>query len=602
MTDHQHKHDFDRISQQNSFTDLARDVEERPRGGGLLQNLVTDPVRAVVESTSYGKALRGRTNFEDYDLNQMIDLVEQTDPEDLESSGKALWDARDAIKAAATELSGHIEKVHWVGESGDAFREWGRSLVTSTHALSDFAGGAGDQITAAAVGLASVRKAMPPRDHRADRKAPKDFPKAEQVGTNDEYTAAVQAEKHRQEAINQMNRLSSYYSVSAEQLKSLQASAPEFRDMPDVGVPRPAPAAGQPSGHSPAGHVSTAAGAPGVAGHHASVAAGDHVVRHGAVGAAAPAPHIPDSTTHLDVPAAADTGTNIDSVGTVPPPSTTSLTGDTSPVAGVADAGGGRSSTFGPTFGTPLPSGMQGQGMGRVGSVRPPLSAQGRAAVSGGSGSASARSVGRGPMNPIGGAASGGQQTGKGLAPGGQSSAVGRGVAGGTPRFGGTATPRSGAGPVSGAGRSGGVVGGRPTAVEGAAKSGARIPRGTVVGGEGSAAPRTAAGRPGQRGVFGSPESAPGRPATGVVGSRGGAAASEAEAVTGSPTARTSAARAERNGMTRGGAGLVRGLGRQKKPAGPRDTAEATRSDNPVEEEETHPQTNTRRDVPPAVN
>ncbi len=601
MTDQQHKQDYDRVSQQNSFTDLARDVEERPRGGGLLQNLVTDPVRAVVESTGYGKALHGRTNFEGYDLNQMIDLVEQTEPEDLESSGKALWDARDAIKAAATELSGHIEKVHWVGESGDAFREWGRSLVTSTHALSDFAGGAGDQITAAAVGLASVRKAMPPRDHRADRKAPKDFPKSEQVGTNDEYTAAVRAEKHRQEAINQMNRLSSYYSVSAEQLKNLQASAPEFRNMPDVGVPRPAPAAGQPSGHTSAGYASTTAGAPNVTGHHAPVAAGDHVVRHGSVGAAASAPHIPDSTTRLDVPVAADTGTNIDSVGTAPPPSASPLPGDTSPVAGTADAGGGRSNTFGPAVGTPIPSGMQNRGMGGVGSARSPLSAQGRAAASGGSGSASARSVGRGPTNQMGRAASAGQQTGKGLAPGGQSSAVGRGVAGGTPRLGGTATPRSGAGPVSGAGRSGGVVGGRPSAVEGSpAKGGARISRGTVVGGEGSAAPRTAAGRPGQRGVFGSPGSASARPATGVVGSRGGAAASEA--VTGSPTARTSAARAERNGMTRGGAGLVQGLGRQKKPKDRRDTVEATRSDNLVEEEETHPQTNARRDVPPAVN
>ncbi|MCE0446097.1 hypothetical protein LT493_18255 [Streptomyces tricolor] len=82
----------------------------------------------------------------------MIDLVEETDPEDLESSGKALWDARDAIKKAADDLKDHMDKVPWVGTSGDAFREWGDNLVINTHHLSDFAGAAGDQITAAAVG------------------------------------------------------------------------------------------------------------------------------------------------------------------------------------------------------------------------------------------------------------------------------------------------------------------------------------------------------------------------------------------------------------------------------------------------------------------
>jgi len=123
MSDHKHEADLKRVSRQNSFTDLARDVEEQPQGGsGPLSRLVINPVRAFVEATPYGKALRGRTDFESYELNQMIDLVEQAQPEHLEACGAALWDARDAIKAAATELSGHIENVHWVGESGDAFR------------------------------------------------------------------------------------------------------------------------------------------------------------------------------------------------------------------------------------------------------------------------------------------------------------------------------------------------------------------------------------------------------------------------------------------------------------------------------------------------
>lgn len=239
MTDKQREVDLDRVEGQNGVTDIVRGFEDRPRGG-LLNRMM----RSAFVDSPLGRTIAERTDFEkrDFDLNQLIDLVEQTDPEDLESSGKALWDARDAINAAADELEGHIDNVHWVGESGDAFRKWGSSLVTNTHHLSDFAGSAGDQITAAAVGLASVRGAMPSRDSETSRKRPEHFTEAEKTADKGEYEAAVRVEKDRQEAINQMNRLASYYAVSEEVLASLPAKdkTPEFTAMPDVGVPRPA--------------------------------------------------------------------------------------------------------------------------------------------------------------------------------------------------------------------------------------------------------------------------------------------------------------------------------------------------------------------------
>lgn len=211
MADKQREVDLDRVEGQNGVTDIVRGFEDRPRGG-LLNRMM----RSAFVDSPLGRTIAERTDFEkrDFDLNQLIDLVEQTDPEDLESSGKALWDARDAINAAADELEGHIDNVHWVGESGDAFRKWGSSLVTNTHHLSDFAGSAGDQITAAAVGLASVRGAMPSRDSETSRKRPEHFTEAEKTADKGEYEAAVRVEKDRQEAINQMNRLASYYAVS----------------------------------------------------------------------------------------------------------------------------------------------------------------------------------------------------------------------------------------------------------------------------------------------------------------------------------------------------------------------------------------------------
>jgi hypothetical protein len=596
MTDNQHKADLDRVSQQNSFTDLARGLEEQPRGGGLVADLVIDPLRAVVEATPYGKAMHGRTCFEHYDLNQMLDLVEQTDPEDLESSGRALWDARDAIKAAATELSGHIERVHWAGESGDAFRDWGQQLVKNTHALSDFAGGAGDQITAAAAGLASVRAAMPPRDQRAVSKSPKEFPKAEQIDGNSAYTAAVQVEKHRQEAINQMNRLSSYYSVSAEQLKGWQGQAPEFQDMPDVGVPQPAPVSSHPSRHS-SRSLSTDGGSHMVQDHHTSVAPGDHAIRRAWVDSTEPGQRIPPGTSQPDVPV----GTNIDTVGTLPPPAAP-MTEHAPTSTSLPGVGGGPNNTFVPGYGTSIPTSVPGRGAGGVGGFRPPAPAQGRAGTAGASSPGAGRSPGRVPANQMGRATPTGQPAVKGTTSGDKPSPMARAVSGGTPRVGGSATPRlgagraNGAGPATGAGRANGVVGGRPTSAAGpTSKGGTRSPRGTVVGAEGTVGSRPVAGGLGQRGVFG--VSGPsGQPAAGADGSRGGAAANEA--VTGRPATRNSAVRAERNGMTRGGTGLVRGLGNQGKPGDRTTTGRSQRPAPLAEDEETQQLPKSRRDVP----
>ncbi|MFI7502939.1 hypothetical protein ACIBVL_31585 [Streptomyces sp. NPDC049687] len=583
MTDNQHKADLERVSHQNSFTDFARGVEERP-GGGFFRNTV----RAAIDATPVGQALRQRTNFESHGLNEMLDLVEQTNPEDLESSGNALWAARDAIEAAATELDGHIENVHWVGESGDAFRKWGRSLVTTTKGLSDFAGSAGDQIMAAATGLASVRKAMPARDTRTDPTPVRDIPKVERVASNDAYTAAVEVEKNRQEAINQMNRLSSYYTVSEEQLAALKA--PEFTVMPDVGVPAPitVPTPG-PGEVASGGTHETAARV--VTSPHASV----HVSGHSTSGATTQPTDVAGHITQPDRPV----GTNIDSVGTLPTPSPAPVTGSTPPVTGTPGPGGGHPGAFGGGFPPPVSNGMSGRASGGSGGVRSPVSAQGRAS-SGLGNSAPARAVGRGVTNQMGHAGAPGQTTAKGSASGARPSPMGRGVTGGTPRSTGGTMPRANGAPVTGAGRANGVVGGRPTTSAGpSANGGTRMPRGTVVGAEGAPSSRSTAGTPGQRGVFGAPEST-GRTGSSLPSTRGGAGTSEA--VTGRPATHNSVARAERNGMTRGGAGLVRGPANRQNPADGQNVQGTPRPDYLVEDEETHLPTKPRRDVPPVIN
>ncbi|MFD7065005.1 WXG100 family type VII secretion target [Streptomyces sp. NPDC059906] len=563
MSDKHHEADYDRVSRQNTAADLTRGLEERP-SFGLFGGLL----KSAVESTPLGSAMRGRTNFENHDLNEMVDLVEQTNPEDLESSGKALWDARDAIKEAAKELDGHIGNVRWVGEAGEAFRKWGRSLVTSTHGLSAFAGGAGDQISAAAVGLANVRTAMPERDMRPTSKAlrPEQLPTPMQVESNSEYAEAVRVEKNRQEAINQMNRLSSYYAVSEEMLAGLEP--PTFTAMPDVGVPKPETTfrAGRSDDWSGGAQER---GTEHIPYGSSSVAIEDRTQPQAAGGSGVSPGGITRQTVYTDVPIA----TTIDSVGTPTLP-TAPVSGPTLPTTLPPGDGGGPTGPFGPSFGPPVPPGRPGGADGGSGRTRAPFSAQGRVTPPSPGGGPSQGSPGnQGPFNQAGRPTPAGQQpVAKGLTSGAKSSPMGPGVSGGTPRPNPTMAPRPAGGPVTGAGRTGGVVGGRPASITGVTgRSGPKLPRGTVVGAD--------------------------------AGSQSGKGRSTAKpGITGAPTGSRSAARAERNGMTRGGAGLVRGPGGRGRRRDERREEGAERPDYLVEDEETHLPTNPRRDVPPVVN
>ncbi|MFD5951553.1 hypothetical protein ACFWAZ_38120 [Streptomyces collinus] len=480
----------------------------------------------------------GKTNFEGHALNAMIDMVESAKPEDLELAGTALLNAQTAIEDAAEELEGHITRVDWEGESGEAFRKWGANLVIHARKLAAFADAAGTQITAAATGLASVRSAMPPRDTREDPKAVADIPTPKQIESNAEYAAAVKAEKDRQEAINQMNRLASFYAVSEEVMAGQEP--PTFEPMPDVGVPKPDPNYRTPRD---AGEVQSADGLAAV---RESMVAGQDTPNRGTEhprsgDTTPPLRKVDDSSISLD----GDVGTRIDSVGTLPPQETTRpLTNAPHTVTGPSSSGG-----VAPPFPSgPIPpaqSGLAGRasGFGGANGNRVPISAQGR------TGASSGTVGGRGTTGPMGQATT----TGQSGARGGSASPMGRGVSGGMPRaVGGPAGDRAGGASATGAARGNGVVGGRPASGPQGA-TGSKVPRGTVVGSGGNTGSRTPAGQIGQRGVIGAPNSTPGaRP-----GRTARPAAGNADGIVGTPKGRAPAG--NNGGPTGGVAGAPHG-------------------------------------------
>ncbi|MFJ5865845.1 hypothetical protein ACIQEY_15695 [Streptomyces parvus] len=528
-----------------------------------IQMAQTD-ISEAVRKMPFGSAPTGRTSFEGFQLNSMIDLVEKTKPEDLENAGKALWDARDAIKKAAQELEDNMKGVDWQGESGTAFRAFGKGLVAHARKLGDFADVAGTQITVAGTGLASVRSAMPPRDSRQVRKDPDDIEMPGRVADNPEYQAALKVEKDRQEAINQINRLASYYSVSGERLEGEEP--PRFDK--DLGITMPPPRGQREDSQSGAyGDRSESRG-----NSVALDAAGRTSSAHSAPVIAASRPPaevlgsapLPDRTVGTEINTVAPPQAPTPITATPPQPSPTPTTGPAGtpptfvPPSLTNPVQGGAKRSTGPT-GMPRTVSQAGQGMGKaqptgVGPVAkgqggPPI---GRPGPMGGGGTFN----GRPPVGPQSQVPTAGQS----------------GVTGGRPAIGpgGTST---GAGPRAG-GRNG-IVGGTPqqTPTQGRAAAGGTGQRG-VIGGRGAAA---APPRPGGRAT-------PASGANGVVGAPRKAAGTGSNA----------------KGFTAGGAGLVRG------PAGRRDKGRedeangSTRPDYLTEDEETW-NAGRRGAVPPVV-
>ncbi|MEU3826243.1 hypothetical protein AB0F36_13105 [Streptomyces sp. NPDC029080] len=560
-------------------------------GGGIRVNLV------------------GSTNFEEHDLNEMIDLVEHANPEHLELTSKSLFDAGEAIRKAAKDLEQHLT-VDWEGQGAESFHGWTKQLISYTHGLAGYADQAGTHISVAATGLASARASMPPRDTRPphEQKLPTELPKAKQVDGNPDYAAAVKAEKHRQEAINQMNRLASYYKVAATDLGKQAEPAP-LKPITDVGVPK-ADGFAEEKRRYGSGASNSASASRSAAAVRGSLAEGHtgEATPHGTEAKG----HVPPLNDVHDpiAPSGHDVGTEINTTTTLPPQVPTTPPSPPAPNLPTTTSGGpmppfptgpmtppltptsGRTPGYGPTGRPPataqgrtggsgrVPQGPAGQTGRTVSSGRVPQGPTGQAGRTG--------SGGRVPQGPAGQAARAmgrtnptGQPGARGPVQSGRSP-MGRPVTGGTPRTTGTPAARTGAtGPIGQARN--GVVGGKP--VTGRTSGGAtnpRVPRGMVVGAEEPATSTPAKGPIAQRGVVGAPVTKA-EPGAGQAALR---SANSSEGVIG----------ANRNLGKSGGpsdAGLGRGaVGSRQTPGGGTGRPGGT-----ADKEERHP-ARQRRDVP----
>ncbi|MFE9883402.1 hypothetical protein [Streptomyces scopuliridis] len=532
-------------------------------------------VTAMMDGIGFGSrspgGLFGKTSFEGAQLNAMLDLVENSMPSDLEDAGDALVEAKTALNKAAEELRDYVTSVEWKGESGTEFRRFGVELASHASALATFANAAGTQMKVASTGLTSVRNSAPPRDGRALPKKVEDFPLPERTDDNPEYVKAVKVEKDRQEAINQMNRLASFYAVSEESLAGQES--PTFPGMLKANVPQPInDVAGKPASDvaRSAAESSATASPQSVAGRPDAGYAGGPS-RTEALDAVTPVP-VPDTSMQIDTVAAPPAPTTGPSVTPVPSP-----TGTPSPSGGpfppvapglVNTARSGTSRASGPS-GTPRAGGPTAGKASPTGATGDRSSAAGRSAATGRQGV-----TGGGP--PAGRAGAPGQT------PTGRPGTTGQPAAGRAGTGGGTG---------SRAGRTSGIVGGTPQRST-SGSSGSRIPRGTVIGSGGTSTGRPPTGRAGQPGVIGAnPNGAP-RP--------GGRGTASSNGVVGTPRGGAPGSRPGAAGFTQGGAGLVRGSGRNQPKDEEQERTGSERPDYLTEDEETWA-ARRRGAVPPVI-
>jgi len=407
----------------------------------------------------------GGTFFDGMSHEQMLAWLDQANAGVVSGAAERLKSAADEIEKIAGELKVRPQWVSWKGSGADAFRTWAADLAAATLHLSDFSRESGTWLGHASDSIALAQSTVP-----------RDIPTATanlaaaRAAHNDPDAAGVASKSSSELAALAADREVVRLEAASEMTKLAQSYAWSAAQLNSLERPKlpPPPKAFVPTDVSSVDGWNDQARSGGSIGAAPSAAA---VHSSGESGAAGVSPSSRASGTHTSLPHVSGENlppvrTAIDSVGTVPQQTPVDVS------RGPADPGPGRTTT--PQVG-PMPL-VPGGG---------PVVAQGR--VPG---------VGRVPMAPV--------------------------VQGGT----GATAPIGRVPNVSGGASTGhGIVGGRPVLPSEGRPTGA-IPRGTVVGGEGTPArgPMGPVGQtPGMANSVGRGAGAPGKsPAVRPVTSSGG--------------------------------------------------------------------------------
>ncbi|MFF9911295.1 WXG100 family type VII secretion target [Streptomyces sp. NPDC013457] len=157
--------------------------------------------------------------FEGKSLDALYAMIASAKPEEITSTGTALASAVPKILEIAADLRLYISRVQWEGEGGNAFRKWGAGMVSETLVLGDFTKVVADELQRAGQALSEAKAAVP-------KPAGMCFADAEKEKARIESETGPKL----QEAIHQLERLSSYYDATRNRIGAERE--PDFKALP----------------------------------------------------------------------------------------------------------------------------------------------------------------------------------------------------------------------------------------------------------------------------------------------------------------------------------------------------------------------------------
>ncbi|MDX6760030.1 hypothetical protein SIN09_11395 [Streptomyces sp. F8] len=271
------------------------------------------------------------TDFEGYTHAQLHAMIESLDPAKVSALGTKLTEAATTIEQIGTKLKDHKVK-GWEGEAATAFQDWVSRAGSATLELAKYSKVGGKYMAEAAQVMREVKPSkdgagnFPPYDAAADAKLRENLaisreyhndPDAVQLGQ--EAWSKLSGDHAR--AVDAMNKLAGAYDQSAVQMG--KAEAPRLPPPPQVLVPQ---------GIAGDTDVARSGGSSGSAGYSTSYGSTSASASSGSTYDPGQLPGRqpqPDNT----VPSASmpsmpdrDVDVHLDTVGTLPPPTTPPMT------------------------------------------------------------------------------------------------------------------------------------------------------------------------------------------------------------------------------------------------------------------------------------
>ncbi|UQI47574.1 hypothetical protein M1P56_26140 [Streptomyces sp. HU2014] len=252
---------------------------------------------------------KSKGKFDHYSHDQLYAMVANSKPERLIDVGDALEEAFHALDGISRDLKVYVTRVKLEGEGGQAFHKWGEKMVMQTTKLAYYVLAAGAGMKLAGEGLATTKSAMPKPDMMCYADPEKDKARL----------------KNRDEAAGLMGALDNYYGVVGVELGKLEEPTfglpPELKDsvgMREQGIASPSSGG---SGVQGGGGGLRREAFPNAMGTGGSASVLPHRAPEDA-GGLLPGINVPTGSGAqlTPMPGAHNSGTNIDSIRTVPSP------------------------------------------------------------------------------------------------------------------------------------------------------------------------------------------------------------------------------------------------------------------------------------------